>query len=1059
MPEHPSQQQRSAQLTTSLGDALLLVGFEGEEAVSELFRFRLEAVSPASETLPFERLLGISATLSLRDDDAANAPVVRQFQGLIQTVAEIGTEGDFTRYEMDFVPTVWPLTQNRRFRIFQDKTVAAILSEVLGDHADCSRLQGETPRNYCVQYGESDVDFAQRLLEEEGYYFYFEQVDSSGRLIIANDSTIAPTSDLPNLPISPSPRPPKNERSLWNCRRRQELTAQQFATRAVAFQDPDFPLNRVQHIPAAVHSGQTTYQLHHRPTNQAIVHQFPGPFVKRFDSIGLNGEAEELHGFLETVSQTMEQSARVSAEQLASSSVRLEASGNCPSLACGYRFDATLSGEESAKYFVTRQRHRIRMSEYIADDAEATAYESDVVAIPASLRFRPVTRCTRPVVMGHQTALVIGFDGTTNSGSDQIFTDKYGRVRVRFPWSENDHNSCWVRVAQGWAGKSWGSLQIPRVGQEVVIGFENGDPDCPLVYGSVYNGQNPPPQTLPEQKHRSGVQSRTNGSTTSTAPSSDSTSASTDTTNIAESDSTDEVTFPRITDSTDSDSFSGIAIGDKSGSEFLHLRSAKDMLLDCYGNHYVVAKNERASFMDNSMLTIIGGMRGIDQLGVTIKFDDEFVLPFSDDVWKSVGLKLYWMSTRDLYANFGTETHLADNALVSTAASTHQHSSSAMSQLAFAACYFPPLAGLAGLLSSTGLNVAYVGRADGDRCTYTSYRNLEHHSKHSYVVGGVPSITMSPLSLLSNTVFALMWGGYTAILLSQKIVAGLCDMRDGTTGRNAVNEFSTVARYYGEMLGAIELMTGEVRKMETLAEVGTEIADIALRLIDDTPVISTQSAEAVEKLGVSLASTLDDLTGLSLMTAFETTSIPALITAKINGTGGMTPKDLYHYSSGNFIVDTDGMIALNSNSCVHVQADDLFSVNASTCALRTDFGTIALGDLGMKIEHSALTMQAMVQAVPEELSFTMSASADDGVTADSVTLAYGAGILIKSFSTIAMNVDDVASLIMTPEGIVLSYGASIIALTAEGIEMTGTIINHEASAAINQSAPSILQDV
>lgn len=1070
-------QRRLASLETSLGDdKLLLVAVDGEEALSRLFHFRVEVVTPPGESLSFDKVVGQKATLRIHGDFKNPEHVTRKIVGLIKSVEQIDTAGTFERYELELVPSVWPLSQNRRCRIFQSESVPAILEKVLGSKADVSKLTAAPARNYCVQYAESDFDFALRLIEEEGYLFHFCDDANLGRMVIEPQSS-AITKNV-TLPIRPQSVEMVEGACVWNWRIKQQMTPVSCTLRDRAFQSPQMNLHHRRDIPNSVSTSAQQYALH-QSTNAAIdVYEYPGHFVKCFDSVSPNGGAEQLKPFSQEVLSQMDRYGAIGSQRLASDAILGTARSNSLDVYPGRAVSLQKGSRQPDVFVVVSTVHRMRLSEFEASSHTDVSYENTLTVAPKSLPFIGPRATHRPTIVGHQTATVIGFDGTTEAKSDHIFTDRYGRVRIRFDWSEDEHNSCWVRVSQPWAGKGFGSIQIPRVGQEVVVGFGDGDPDCPLIYGSVYNGQNLPPHVLPDHKTRTGIMSCTNGSAIGSGPSgsksssggsssssssssASSSSSSSDSSSSTSSSSSDDSSTDSTTETVyaDSSEYSGMVINDKDGSEYVHIRSKNNLLIDTYSSFYQIASQEHATFVDNSHLTVLGGYRGIDFYGQSTEWASDYVLPFSDDLWSPVPLKLQWMRPSSVRMNFGSEHSIAGSSTHQLGVS-HHRSSSMMSELTTACALAPAtwtyVAAFEGFLSCLGLNVAEANLAAGDRGTYTNYRMLDHRSANSYTVSGVPSC--EALSFLSNTVFLAAWTVYVAMQFVEKVVAGFCDIREGTEGREVVDYLKDAEMFYGDFLVAMELLVSGVTKIEVMADVGLEMASIAETLLTDTPVISVDAVEGIVGLAESLIQTADNMTVGTIISSFEGTSLTTSIYNYLNGSSVASVRDEYHYASGSIVLDADKMVVLDSDSCMHLTASDLISLSCCSYAVKTDYGTIGFGDVGFKIDHSIAGFETKLAAEPAEDSFAISASSAYGVLTDEIILAYGLGVEVKSVVEIKLSVDDLATITMDDLGITLSYGDSAIALTSAGVTITGTTILLDGTTSITKVAPTICKE-
>jgi phage baseplate assembly protein gpV len=330
------------------------------------------------------------------------------------------------------------------------------------------------------------------------------------------------------------------------------------------FQRSNLVLTATAQVPGSVTVGSVTHRLEN-PVSAVDVH-FPGEFVHRVDGVSPSGSGQP--ECLDRLGVDGDRTARLRMERNAVMAFDLQGTSGCSHLTPGYRFTLTKHHDGDGDYLVARVRHLLTSSDLRGGSPNEWSYENQFSALPASLPYRPPRSTPKARVRGTQTAIVVG------SGNDPIRTDRYGRVKVRFHWDvrgvDNADSSAWVRVAQSWAGNRWGMLNIPRAGQEVVVDFLDSDPDCPIIIGSVYNEKNPPPFDLPSQKTLSGFKS--------------------------DSQLSDEP-----------DAFSGLAVEDRDGSEELHLRSQKDMIVNVKNNHLTSIHGQNVEHTGSVRLTTLGG--------------------------------------------------------------------------------------------------------------------------------------------------------------------------------------------------------------------------------------------------------------------------------------------------------------------------------------------------------------------------------------------------------------------------------------------------------------------
>ena len=489
-------------------DALLLVGFTGDEALSRPFSFHLDLVAENRKPVAFDKLLGESITVEL--EVGGRAP--RYFNGICRLLSQGERDHEFTRYRMELVPGLWLLGKQAQSRIFQHQTVPAILSQVLRDEhqLDVSGLDALDgpwhPRDYCVQYRETDLDFASRLMEEEGIYYFFAHTAGGHRMVVGNRPGAHPKVPGPGPVTYKHIAGGEKQHYIYEWEKVQELRSGKVTLWDHAFEKPGANFAATKEIAPAVKVGRVTHPLQVGGNGRLEVYDYPGAYAQRFDGVDRGGGDRPAD-----VARIFDDGKRTTAIRMAQEAVPgllLRGASNFPPLAAGHQFVlATLKGsleeqfQADGAYVLTGVRHAARQDNYRSRGGSGFRYHNSFTCIPLDLPFRPARRTPRPVLHGTQTAVVVGPRG------EEIFTDKYGRVKVQFPWDREGKydggSSCWVRVAQVWAGKRWGASFWPRIGQEVVVAFEEGDPDRPIIVGSVYNADQMPPYqgAGPDAKH------------------------------------------------------------------------------------------------------------------------------------------------------------------------------------------------------------------------------------------------------------------------------------------------------------------------------------------------------------------------------------------------------------------------------------------------------------------------------------------------------------------------------------------------------------------------------
>jgi type VI secretion system secreted protein VgrG len=468
-----SQADRLLTLTTPLGaDAALLVGFSGREELSRPFSFALDLVTD-QPIAPADLVGQPVAWQVVYPDDAP-----RKFHGLVRSLAVGPAVGRGLRsYRAEVVPWLWFLTRGQDCRIYQNLSVPDILAAVFGRYGftafrnDCTGTY--TAREYCVQYRESAFAFVSRLMEEEGIFYKFEHADGAHTLVlcdaVSNYADCAPHASVEFRPEL------ANAEVVGTWERRYE-----FVTGKAAHTDYHF-------ITPATDLLATT------DTVVAL------PDVAKFERFEFPG------GYTATGAGTARVAVRMEEEEVGYDTAR--GTGRCSSFQPGCKF--ALSGHplDDGNSFALLAVDHSASEPHIPGVRDGRGeYSNSFDCLPADRVFRPARTTPKPMAVGPQWAVVVGPAG------EEIYTDQYGRVKVQFVWdrvgTKDENSSCWVRLTESWAGKNWGTVFLPRIGQEVIVEFLNGDPDRPLVTGRVYNAAFMPPYTLPDNKTQSGLKTR-----------------------------------------------------------------------------------------------------------------------------------------------------------------------------------------------------------------------------------------------------------------------------------------------------------------------------------------------------------------------------------------------------------------------------------------------------------------------------------------------------------------------------------------------------------------------
>ncbi|MBL8239997.1 MAG: type VI secretion system tip protein VgrG [Bryobacterales bacterium] len=505
-----TQETRLLELTTPLGkDKLLIRSIDGMEGISELFSFRVEAFASNDTEIDFSKLVGQPICVRvLLDAVDANAPK-RYFHGVCQTVTRGARGYTNTAYSLQAVPFFWLLTRTTQSRIFQQISVPDILKAVLVGFTVTWELQGTyDKRDYCTQYRESDFDFACRLMEEEGICYYFKHEEANHVMVVADATTTH--KELPHSPTlyyDPDLAGVEDVAVVYAWEKSQTLRSGKTTLWDHSFELPHKSLEAQELIVETVQVGDITHKLKVGGNDKMELYDYPGGYAQRFDGVNTSGGDEA--AALQKIFEDNKRTAKIRMQQEAVNSLNITGYTSYLGITPGFKFTFDRHYEDNDTYTLTRSHFSIpQMGGYSGDDnLESPPAEIVFNCIPYVLQFRPQRVAQKPVIHGTQTAVVVGPDG------EEIFTDKYGRIKVQFLWDRsiqfNASSSCWVRCAFPWAGKNYGFISIPRIGHEVVVAFEEGDPDQPIVVGSVYNADMMPPWTLPDNKTQSGFQSRT----------------------------------------------------------------------------------------------------------------------------------------------------------------------------------------------------------------------------------------------------------------------------------------------------------------------------------------------------------------------------------------------------------------------------------------------------------------------------------------------------------------------------------------------------------------------
>jgi type VI secretion system secreted protein VgrG len=476
------QDNRNVEIHSALGsNALLFLRMTGSDGLSMLSEYRLDLLSEQAD-LRIDSLLGQDMSLLLDLPGGG----VREFNGIVTRFVLSGRQGRYASYQATLRPWLWFLTRAADCCIFQEKSAVDIIKAIFDKYTmadyDLGNLSASYPvLEYCVQYRESDFQFVSRLMERFGIYYYFRHSDGRHILVLADSyaahEAIPGYGELAYVPDDEEAM--RRSEVVYRWLAGGEILSDSYALTAFDFERPATKLlvkSRVAHTyDGAGHE----------------VYDYPGPYVER-----AVGEAD----------------AQVRVESLQAGYETVHGGATVRGLAPGalFKLKEHAREDQNRELLMVSSEYRLYSDAYQSEtgkDGNRTEllFDCDFSAIGKEFTFRAPRSTPRPLVQGPQTAIVVGKAG------EEIWTDKYGRIKVQFHWDrvgqDDESSSCWVRVAQGWAGKRWGQLYIPRIGQEVVVSFLEGDPDQPLVTGSVYNADCMPPVTLPDQASRSTLKS------------------------------------------------------------------------------------------------------------------------------------------------------------------------------------------------------------------------------------------------------------------------------------------------------------------------------------------------------------------------------------------------------------------------------------------------------------------------------------------------------------------------------------------------------------------------
>jgi len=449
---------------------MLVNQLAAEEQVSGLYKLEVDVLI-GDRPLEFKDVLGQPVTIELGEQP----DVYREFSGIVSRVVDLPDSAGSVRHRLEIVPWLWLLTLKTNCRIFQEKTVPEIVEQVLGELAvadfEFRGLGHQEPRLFCVQYRESDFNFISRLLEQAGIFFFFEHKDGAHRMILVDSASVLETQPpLQDVLYMPHGSIDVIKPHVSSFQYDQSLRPGKHALNDFHFLDPGTAML------TQVNSGLGLDCI-----ENLEVYDYPGGYVKQ----GAEDAGKLGLGDAEVFLRKEESDAR---------SIQVSGKSDVCQLVPGSLFTLSDHPHEgyNTQYLILTVTHRVEQAlELSGGGASDTRYHNVFTCIPDTVVYRPLPRTPKPRVQGPQTAIVVGPDG------EEIYIDKHGRVKVQFHWDRegkaNETSSCWIRVSQNWAGKNWGGFFHPRIGQEVIVDFLEGDPDRPIITGRVYNAEQPLP--------------------------------------------------------------------------------------------------------------------------------------------------------------------------------------------------------------------------------------------------------------------------------------------------------------------------------------------------------------------------------------------------------------------------------------------------------------------------------------------------------------------------------------------------------------------------------------
>lgn len=463
--------KRAFTVTTNL-KGFRVVSLHGKEELSQLSIYELELAVKKDQKRSLDDFVETDITLNIRWQNPENKILNERYVHAVIGRVAIAEESSLEyRYMLQCHPWLWLLKFSSHTRIFQNLKATDIIKQVFDKAGFSGKYRFDLQegdyqkREYCVQYQETDFAFACRLMEDEGIYYYFEYTEDDYLLVLGDKVKKKEYDKLSPATIQYNTSDKLDSENFWLGIKRCHLS-KQVSVSSYELDDFNFTAPKSQLL-SKKKMGKS----------ESVLYEYPGRYEEKKQG-------------------TRKVERRLDAQQ--SSEYQLEGLANACVMIPGYRFEMKGHPTFEDRYYLIFQ------VEFWCDENE---YRNQFIAYYDDKICRPVPRTSKPKIQGSQTAIVTGPVG------EEIYTDKYGRIKVQFHWDqegkEDENSSCWIRVAQTWAGNRWGALFIPRVGQEVLVTFLEGDPDQPLITGCVYNANNMPPYELPDKRTQSVLKSHT----------------------------------------------------------------------------------------------------------------------------------------------------------------------------------------------------------------------------------------------------------------------------------------------------------------------------------------------------------------------------------------------------------------------------------------------------------------------------------------------------------------------------------------------------------------------